>query len=325
MANKTKAFLSLLISLFLITTTTPFNQNNNNDQPTGLFNYNTKFDKIRQQLEDEGEIKVLDQYEQLFYKKHNTVKDKIHSTIIDVSISEQINSVVSAYNYDKKKGSSTHGTKSNNKFCKIMISGARGKTKSPDAEDISTLALSENVDKNNTAICIAYASRISEVDFVLDAKVDNKPVSITLNADHQLVISSSEGNKYMFSDIKTVVGSTKMYRLAIGKDYLKFEINLLVSGACIQGERVLSKSIIKVMTYLALDDGERCRKNVGLFTSENKTMDKKTHSTHFGFLSVDKLEVKSIQETGGKAKANKKGAKGSTNYDTFTVDQMNRR
>ena len=282
-----------------------------------MYKYNRFFELVRRRLVSRSEMDMLNYFEQYLYKNLCKTEDDIKSKEVNFKLTEDIDSIVNAYNFNKNLGTFSYGTKSNNNFIKIMISGAKGQAMTKDSDGISTLALSEIVERDSMAVSIAYASRISATDYVLDAKVDQKKIKMTTNNDGQVIISSSVGNKYMLKQYKTVIAVTKMYRLIIGVDYIKFEVNLLVAGASCKNDEVISKSIIKINTYLIAGESAKARQNLGLFTSENRTNAKKSLSTHFGLLKVNKKNYLDLKTSEGIAKANKKGTKVDAVYNQF--------
>jgi hypothetical protein len=284
-----------------------------------LVKYNRYFEGVRRSLKDVNDAAMLTRYEQFFYKNLTSKQGDIKSKKINFKLEEDIDALVNAYSFDKDLGTFSYGTKTNNAFIKVMICGARGSAKNKKSEGHSTLALSEIVELDSTAVAIAYGNKISDTDFVLDAKVDQKKISMSVNKSGQLIISSTVGNKYMLKHLKTVVGVTKMRRLVIGVDYIKFEVNLLVAGASIKKDNVISKSIIKISTYLVMEGKRRCRQNLGLFTSENKTNLKNSKSSHFGLLKVDKHNITDIKTSEGLAKANQKTTKVDAVYNEFKL------
>ena len=274
------------------------------------------FCKVRGRL-IRSEASVLTKFEQFFYKNFGPDGKKIKSKKVNFKFDENLDTLVNADNSNEAIKSISFGTKTNNSFVKLMISGAKGKSKKNGSKDISTLALSEIVENESMGVAIAYASMISPTDFVLDAKVDQKKMKLTKNNKGQVIITACVGNKYTFKTIRTVVGVTKMYRLVIGVDYIKFEVSLLVAGASVKDDSVISKSIIKISTYLISGQSKAARHNLGIFTSENKTVPKKSLSTHFGLLKVNKKDVTEIQTTEGASVANKDKLQTDAVYNEF--------
>ena len=303
------------ILLFVITAQVTL-RNRRNTLPM----YNKFFKKIRKAMEQEQEdLDIFDDFEQEFYTHFNNKRGGISSSTIDLDVSSEINTIVNAYKYDEKLGTYAYGTEQNNQFIKILISGAKG-TKSEDrGKQISTLALSEIVEQNQTANAIVYASKISDTDYIIDAKINEAEGESSINEKGQFIMCKSVGRRYIFDSLKTALARTKMYRLAIGSDYLKFEINLLIAGAAVKSESVVSKSSIKVMAYIISDADKKVRTNIGLFTSENKTDKKRSISQHFGFLRIDKSNSNHEQETASHALADEK----STAVSAYFIEFLN--
>lgn len=286
--------------------------------------YNKLADQIRRELTDRNDIKMFNCFEQDFYKNYCSNKQHITSSHSHIKVADEIKALVSAYNIDKEKGTQSYGTKTNNNFVKICISGAKGKTtknttvsQGSGAKEMSSLALSEMVDRTSSALVIVFAEKLGDGDFVLDAKADDENKNMVVNEDGQLVISGAKGTRFLFRKLKTIVGVTKMYRLIIGKDYIRFEINLLTAGAAIKCDRVVSKSTVRVVNFIAKEKKERVGVNVGLFTSENETDEHKGKSVHLGFLSIDQEDVKDKQKSKGVAKVASDGAEVDVFYNKF--------
>jgi len=280
--------------------------------------YNDFFQKIRKTMEQEKEdIDVLNTFEQDFYTQFINNKLSISSSTIDLDVSSEINTIVNAYKYDEKLGTYAYGSEQDDKFVKILISGAKGAKSS--SNQISTLSLSERVKLNQTANAIVYASKISDTDYIIDAKVNEAEGKAGTNEKGQYIMCKSVGRRYIFDSLKSALAMTKMYRLAIGSDYVKFEINFLLAGAAVKTDNVVSKSTIKIMAYIITNDSKKVGTNLGLFTSENVTNDKKSVSTHFGFLRIEKKNSVQQQQTDSKAVADSK----STEVSAYFLDFLN--
>lgn len=67
--------------------------------------------------------------------------------------------------------------------------------------------------------------------FYIDAKLGEDSESVFLSENGQLEISIKWNKRYDLKHKKTVIGSSKIARLYIGKDYLHFWINNLTTGS----------------------------------------------------------------------------------------------
>ena len=290
--------------------------------------------QIRAKMDDKVAKKYLNSFEQDVYRNYSSHREYIQSTFSDLTAGDNLDALVNAYNYNEDLGTYSYGKKTNSNFIKICISGAKGKVETyktsnetnpahntKKVKEISTLALSEIVERHDSALVIVYAARLSEIDHILDVKAEDQNVKMLINEDGQMVISCAKAKKYVFRHLKTAIGVTRMFRMIVGKDYVKFEINVLVAGAAIKKDRVVSKSTIKVSSFTAKLNVDRISANVGLFTSENETNQLKSHSTHQGFLSVDKHDIKQTEKqvhiTGGKGTAEKAANHVDAFYDKY--------
>lgn len=306
----------MILAWVLLTVTTTINCG----QSVKLTTYNGFFDKIRATMEDDKDDKaVLTRFEQDFYMFYSNKKNTISSSSLDLDVSTEINTLVNAFKFDQKLGTYAYGTETNDQFIKILISGAKGTKSSAGSKQISTLALSEIVELNQTANAIAYAARIGTSDYIIDAKVDEAEGKPAVNDKGQYIVCKSVGKRYVLDSLKSSLAITKMYRLAIGSDYAKFEINLLIAGAAVKDDSVVSKSSIKVMAYIITSGDSKVKTNMGLFTSENKTNDQKSVSTHFGFLRVQKAKDLDTQKTESSVSADANG----TNASAYFLDFLN--
>lgn len=268
--------------------------------------YNSFFSSIRAVMEDsDDDKKIFNDFEQQFYSVYSSQKSNINSSALDIDVLSEIDTVVNAYKADKVNGTFAYGTEENDKFVKILISGAKG-TKTT-AKQLSTLSMSEIVEPNQTANAMAYAAKISDTDYIIDAKVDDADDYPSINEKGQYIVSKSLGNRYIIDSLKSSLAVNKMYRLALGKDYIKFEINLLMAGAAVKSDSVISKSSIKVMVYVMSTSDKKVRTNIGLFTSDNRTTAAASVSTHFGYLRIMSSNVNGAQTTGGTAASTDQG------------------
>lgn len=181
-------------------------------------------------------------------------------------------------------------------FTQILISGARGtkKTGYDNKREISTLGLCEIIERYQTGISAAFASETYDGQYFIDAKVNEETDDCKINEEGQFEISHPVAKKYIIHSAKTAIGTTKIYRLLAGKDYLKLIVNFLVSGASVKNKSVLSKSSISVKVYLTNDcqvlgkTFVKVSKNLGYFSSENKTDHQRSISCHNGILMIQK-------------------------------------
>ena len=60
---------------------------------------------------------------------------------------------------------------------------------------------------------------------------------------------------------KTAIALTKIYRVFVGKDYIRFVVNLLVSGASVKDDHLLSKSSLNIINYMSYYDGRKIHNN----------------------------------------------------------------
>ncbi len=93
----------------------------------------------------------------------------------------------------------------------------------------------------------------------------------------------------MIHNRKTTVGVTKIYRMYIGVDFIKFVVNLLISGAGVQQNYLLSKSSFNVINYLSFighNGKAKMKRNLGYFESENKTSHLRSVSKHAGYMLI---------------------------------------
>lgn len=282
--------------------------------------YNTFFTNIRAAMEDSEDDKtILNNFEQQFYSVYSTQKSNIHSSSLDIDVQSEISTVVNAYKYDKENSTYAYGTEQNNEFVKILISGAKGTKTVTTATQLTTLALAEIVELNQTADAIAYAARISDTDYIIDAKVDDADDHPQINEKGQYLVAKSQGKRYIIDSLKSSLAVNKMYRLALGSDYVKFEINLLMAGASVKPDSVISKSTIKVMSYVITNTDYKVRSNIGLFTSDNKTNKDMSVSTHFGYLRVQQVGLANNQTSGGSSMSTDTG----TSTSAYFLDFLN--
>lgn len=264
--------------------------------------YNRFFNRIRKEMEnDRDEKDTLDAFEQEFYANFSSQKSNIVSSSLDMNISSEIGTVVNAFKFDEKMGTYAYGTESQDSIVKILISGAKGTKVSAGKKQISTLALSEIVESNQTANAIVYASKISDTEYIIDAKAEEAEGKSEINSKGQYVICKSVGRRYVFDSLKTAYAINKMFRLVIGSDYVKFSVNVLMAGASVRSTGVVSKSIIKIIDYIITADDKKARTNIGLFMSDNATDDKQSKSKHFGFLRIENSKSRQEQVNGGTA------------------------
>ena len=282
-----------------------------------LKKYNLLFGQIRKKIKGEETLQILNTSEQTFYRNYAKQRRNIRSNKLDLIKIDRLSTFSNSYTLDKKKGALSYGTKDNKSFSKVMISGAKGNHKKNESGEISTLALSELVEKHQTCVSIAYASKLVDGSFILDAKVEDKEQKISINDDGQLIISKTVGRKYKLSKFKAIVGITTMYRVIIGLDYVKFEISMLISGASVRADKVKSKSIIKVDDIIACEGNNKIKYNLAVFSAKNITNSKKSLSNYMGFMSIDKENVRAIREAESTAEAADNGSKVSTFFSQF--------
>ena len=309
--------------------------NHENDSFTSMFSkmkakniensFKKRINAIRIENWDNKEtITAIDELEQIFLKNYKKFKPKITSKKSTMSLNDNLSAFAKAHKYDKSLGAHTYGVKTGKNFTKILISGARGKKKKSykkgSKAEISTLGLAEIIEMHQTGITAAFASQKESDEYFIDAKVNEESAKVLLNKKGQLEISKSLGKKYLIHSSKSALGVTKIFRMLFGTDYVKLIVSFLVSGASVKQNSVLSKSSVTVKVYLTYDQklfqgsiynkAILVKKNLGYFSSENKTNYKRSVSKHLGYLMIQKPHGNSKQSVYGEAQAEEgKGTK----------------
>lgn len=290
---------------------------------TALEMYNRFFENVRKRLaEEKGSAEVLMAFEQSFYSTFNDKLNSITSSTINIDVSSEISTIVNAYKYDETLGTYAYGSEKDNKFLKVLISGAKGSKSSGNTKQIATLALSEIVEMNQSANAIVYASKISDTQYVLDAKVNDAEGQAEINNKGQYIFCKSIGHRYIFDSLKTALAITKMFRLAIGSDYIKFDVSILMAGAGVRSAGVVSKSTIQVQSYVITKDDYQVKENSGYFISDNMTDDQKSVSNHFALIRIQKSKDAMMNsKASGSAVADSK----NTQVSGFLLDFLTRK
>ena len=249
-------------------------------------------------FENQETMDILNTMEKIFFKNYHKYKHKITSNKLEMSLADNLSAYANAHKYDESLGAHTYGMKTGKDYTKILISGARGTKKSgyENKNEISTLGLCEIIERFQTGISAAFASETFDGQYFIDAKVNEETDDCKMNEEGQFEISHPTAKKYIIHSVKTAIGTTKIFRLLAGKDYLKLIVNLLVSGASVKDKAVLSKSSISVKVYLTNDEIAggtdktfvNVSKNLGFFSSENKTNHERSISNHVGYLMIQK-------------------------------------
>ena len=314
---KTNKIPIITLLIILINTTNTYyrrrNPNFHNQDPQ-IQKYKLRFTALRISNQENHEtIQILKKIEKTFFQNYPKYKHKITSKKLEMSLSQNISAYANAHKYDESLGAHTYGMKTGKDFTQILISGARGtkKTGYDNKNEISTLGLCEIIERYQTGISAAFASETYDGQYFIDAKVNEETDDCKINEDGQFEISQPVAKKYIIHSVKTAIGTTKIFRLLAGKDYLKLIVNFLVSGASVKDKSVLSKSSISVKVYLTSDGvvaGKtfvKVSKNLGYFSSENKTDHKRSISSHKGILMIQKDDGgNSNQKTRAIAEAN---------------------
>ena len=269
--------------------------------------------------ENKETIAAINELEKIFVKNYKNYKPSITSKKSTMSLNDNLSAFAKAHKYDKSLGAHTYGVKIGENFTKVLISGAQGKKKKSykknTKSEISTLGLAEMIEMHQTGITAAFASQKGK-DYFIDAKVNEESEKCLINSKGQLEISKSSGKKYLIHSSKSSLGVTKIFRMLFGRDYVKLIVSFLVSGATVKNNSVLSKSSITVKVYLTYDQklfkgsvynkAILVKKNLGYFSSENKTDYKRSCSKHLGYLMIQKPHGHSNQQIIGEANADEK-------------------
>ncbi len=297
--------------------------------------YKERFRALKNENEGNAEtLEVLESMEKEFDKKFKFYANGIKSVKIEIGADDNISSYANAHNYDEDMGAHTYGMKTGQDVSKILISGARGSKKKVENEtEINTLGITEIIEEYQTGISAAFASKTANGQYFIDAKVNKENEDFKINAKGQLEISYPIAKKYIIHSSKTALGTTKIYRLLVGLDYLQLIETFLMSGATVKDDCVLSKSSISVKIFLTCDKDEKnpkikVHKNLGFFSSENKTDYERSVSNHIGYLMIDKEslndKLKKEELTTAHASADKNGTSLDATYKSRTTAQGNK-
>lgn len=106
--------------------------------------------------------------------------------------------------------------------------------------------MAEIIEKYRNGITAAYVSINSMEQFFIDASINEDSDGCNINDLGQWELSRSRAKKYLMYDKLTALGVTKFYRLLIGLDYIRLIKTDLTAGATVKGQKVVSKSSVKV-------------------------------------------------------------------------------
>ncbi len=276
---------------------------------------------ILAEFKDIEEKSILVELKKVFNKIYPQVLDKISALSIHLNLAEDISAAADAQLNHEGFSTRTFGTKNGQSYTQFLISGAKGKKSigsSDTVYEISSLALSEILEINQIGISASFASVTPKGQYFIDSKVNENSTDYKI-VRGQLEIMNSMAQKFLIHEQKSAIGLTKIYKLLIGKDYMRLVIKILISGAGVRGLKVLSKASIRINSFLAFDNPQdssnpRLIKNLGFFTSENQTSQVKSVSKHYGYLLVQMDELFREQITKGKAAANDEKTKTNVNY-----------
>ncbi len=287
--------------------------------------YNLAFNALRKvNYRNNETISTLDYLEARFHRVFHKYSHLITALSKNLNLASEISAQAKTFKLNKAMGAHTHGS-TLGKRKKILICGAKGKVRKVGVKKaISTFALSEIVENYQNGISAAFASVDHNGRYSIDAKINEEVDNSKMNSNGELEISRSLSRKYLVHRKKISVGKTKIFRLLIGKDYVRLIVNYMLSGAAVRGKKVFSKSSITIKNYLssALQiGGHRLPKitvkhTIGIFSSENQTDQNKSISQHKGYLMVQKDDSLKVKNAGSYARVDKNGGNTDAYYNS---------
>ncbi len=185
---------------------------------------------------------------------------------------------------------------------KVIICGAKGKV--VDEKSVKTLkilALSEVMHPSAGAIVAGYASVQENGFFDFDIKINDNYRNRSTGSNGEFVVSRIVSNKILLNEQKFAIGSSSIYILSLGLDFIKFTVYHLIVGIAIKSHAVYSQSIIDMQVYIASrKDG--IESHEGAFASTNEcSFSSACVTKHYGFLRVNHNRAKRIQNMLGKS------------------------
>lgn len=96
---------------------------------------------------------------------------------------------------------------------------------------ITSLGLSEIIERYRNGITVAFVSIDTKNDYFIDVKINEDSDTSDINEIEQWEISKSRAKKFLMHRKKTALGITKFYRLLIGHDYVRLIQSDLTAGA----------------------------------------------------------------------------------------------
>jgi hypothetical protein len=204
---------------------------------------------------------------------------------------------------------------------KVVICGAKAKVKNTaNEQEVRSVTVAEVIQANMGALTSSYATLKKDGTYNFDVKINDQYLTYTTTPSGEFVVSKIVSRKLLLNKTKTAIGTTNVYMLLIGFDRIQFNVYNMVVGTSIKAKQVLSKSMIDIQTYIVNKNG-KLDINEGVFGSYNRcSFHSPCTSKHFGFLKINKKDLKSEQLTNSSASVdlNKKTQGSRAEYKSVT-------
>jgi hypothetical protein len=254
-------------------------------------------DEIKMDYEAQKYLKML-QYE--FLKKFQEKITNITSLKKNTGSGEDIE--VSAFSSLIGDEAQTGAFGDNNSFDtnekKAIICGARGKIVNLNGvEEIKMVTVGEIVDFNIGALIVGYTSFKQDGTFDLNIKINDNYRTSNFNSKSEFITSKIVSRKVVLNKLKMSIGTSNIYLLTIGKDFVKFTIYNLLVGASLKKNKANSRSLVNIRVF-TVDENLKVESVEAVFISSNLCeFTKECVSTHDGYMKVYADKMRSQQHT----------------------------
>jgi hypothetical protein len=273
--------------------------NNKNNQYLGYFK------EIADEIKDDREAgKVLkslqDEFSRKFNEKISTINSLKQNTASDESIEASAFSSLTTNEAETGAFGDNNDFDSNDK--KAIICGARGKIINLEGvQEIKMVTVGEIVEFDTGSLLVGYTTFRQDGTFDLSIKVNDNYRTKNFNSKGEFINAKIISRKLILNKKKMSIGTSNIYILTIGKDFIKYTIYNLVIGASIKNKEALSRSIVNIRVF-TVDSSLKVETVEAVFISSNVChFDKDCISSHNGYMKVDAENLQSQQMTGSAA------------------------